>query len=45
MFGFNNDRLFSEEYIVKDYISNTKLEEGEHYYIIFNIITHFNNRM
>ena len=25
--------LFSEEYIVKDYISDTKLEKGEHYYI------------
>ena len=26
-------RLFSEKFTVKDYISNTKLEEGDHYYI------------
>ena len=25
--------FFSEKYTVKDYISNTKLEKGEHYYI------------
>ena len=33
MFGYNNDRLFPEKYTVKDHISNTKLEKGEHYYI------------
>ena len=33
MFGCNNDRLFPEKYIVKDDISNTKLEKGDHYYI------------
>ena len=33
MFGCNNDRLFSEKYTVKDHISNTKLEKGDHYYI------------
>ena len=30
MFGCNNDRLFPEKYKVKDYISNTKLEKGDH---------------
>ena len=34
MFGsINNDSLFPEKYIVKDHISNTKLEKGHHYYI------------
>ena len=33
MFGRNNDRLFPEKYAVKDHISNTKLEKGDHYYI------------
>ena len=33
MFGCNNDRLFPEKYIVKDHISNTKLEKRDHYYI------------
>ena len=33
MFGCNNDRLFPEKYTVKDHISNTKLEKGDHYYI------------
>ena len=33
MFGFNNDRLFPEKYIVKDHISNTNLEKDDHYYI------------
>ena len=33
MFGCKNDCLFSEECAVKDYISNTKLEKGDHYYI------------
>ena len=33
MFGGNNDRLFSEKYTVKDHISNTKNEKGDHYYI------------
>ena len=27
------DRLFPEKYTVKDHISNTKLEKGDHYYI------------
>ena len=31
MFGCNNDRLFSEKFTVKDYISNTKREQGDHY--------------
>ena len=33
MFGCNVDHLFSEKFTVKDYISNTKLEQGDHYYI------------
>ena len=33
MFGCDNDRLFPEKYAVKDHISNTKLEKGDHYYI------------
>ena len=34
VFGCNTyDRLFSNKYTVKDYISNTKLEKGDHYYI------------
>ena len=33
MFGCNNDRLFPEKYTVKDLISKTKLEKGDHYYI------------
>ena len=33
VFGCNNDRLFPEKYIVKDHISNTKLEKGDHYCI------------
>ena len=33
MFGCNDDRLFLEKYTVKDHISNTKLEKGDHYYI------------
>ena len=32
MFGCNNDRLFPEKYTVKDHISNTKLEKGDHYH-------------
>ena len=31
--GCNNDRLFLKKYTVKDHISNTKLEKGDHYYI------------
>ena len=31
--GCNNDRFFPEKYTVKDHISNTKLEKGDHYYI------------
>ena len=31
--GCNNDRLFAEKYTVKDHISNTKLEKGDHCYI------------
>ena len=30
MFGCNNDRLFLEKYPVKDHISTTKLEKGDH---------------
>ena len=33
VFACNNDRLFPEKYTVKDHISNTKLEKGDHYYI------------
>ena len=33
VFGCNNDRLFSEKITVKECISNTKLEKGDHYYI------------
>ena len=33
MFGCNNDHLFPEKNTVKDYISNTKLEKTDHYYI------------
>ena len=33
MFGCNDDRLFPEKYTVKDLISNTKLEKGNHHYI------------
>ena len=33
VFECNNDRLFLEKYTVKDHISNTKLEKGDHYYI------------
>ena len=29
----DNDRLFPEKNTVKDHISNTKLEKGDHYYI------------
>jgi len=29
VFGCNNDRLFSEKFAVKDYISNTELEQGD----------------
>ena len=32
MFRYNNDRLFPETYAVKDHISTTKLEKGDHYY-------------
>ena len=33
MFGCNHDHLFPEKYTVKDHISNTELEKGNHYYI------------
>ena len=33
VFGRYNDRLFSEKFTVKDYISKTKLKKGDHYYI------------
>ena len=33
MFRCNNDHLSPEKYTVKDHISNTKLENGNHYYI------------
>ena len=32
-FDVYNDRPFPEKYTVKDHISNTKLEKGDHYYI------------
>ena len=31
--GCNNDHLFPKKCTVKDHISNTKLEKGDHYYI------------
>ena len=33
MFGCNDDRPSPEKYTVKDHISNTKLEKGDHYNI------------
>ena len=30
---FDDDRPFPKKYTVKDHISNTKLAEGDHYYI------------
>ena len=33
VFEYNNDHLFPEKYTMKDHISNTKLEKGDHYYI------------
>ena len=45
MFGGNNDRLFPEKYTVKDHISNTKLEKGNHYYIqtlYKDLFSHYN---
>ena len=44
-FGCNNDRLCSEKYIVKDHISNTKLEKGDHYSIQTrhkDVFSHYN---
>ena len=32
-FDVYNDRPFPEKYTVKDHISNTKLEKGDHHYI------------
>ena len=32
-FDVYNDRPFPEKYTVKDHISNTKVETGDHYYI------------
>ena len=32
-FDVYNDRPFPEKYTMKDHISNTKLEKGDHYYI------------
>ena len=31
VFGCNSARLFAEKYTVKDHISNTKPEKGDHY--------------
>ena len=33
LFWCNNDRLVPEKYTVKDHISKTNLEKGDHYYI------------
>ena len=33
VFGCYNDRLFPNKYTVNYHISNTKLEEGDHYHI------------
>ena len=46
VFGCNNDRLFPEKYTVKDHISNTKLEKGDHYYIQTrhkDLFSHYNH--
>ena len=45
VFGCNNDRLFLEKYTVKDHISNTKPEKGDHYYIQTrhkDLLSHYN---
>ena len=45
MFGCNNDCLFPEKYTVKDHISNTKQEKGDHYYIQTwhkDLLSHYN---
>ena len=37
--------FFSDKYTVKDYIPNTKLEKGDHYYILTrhkDLFTHYN---
>ena len=37
--------FFSDKYTVKDYISNTKLEKGDHYYILTrhkDLFAHYN---
>ena len=33
VFGCKNHCLFPKKYTVKDPISNTKLEKGDHYYL------------
>ena len=45
MFECNNDGLLPEKYTVKDHISNTKLEKGDHYYIHTrhqDLLSHYN---
>ena len=44
VFGCNNDHLFLEKYTIET-ISNTKLEKGDHYYIITrhkDLFSHYN---
>ena len=44
-FDVYNDHPFPEKYIVKDHISNTKLEKGDHYYIqtwYKDLFSHYN---
>ena len=44
-FDIYNDRPFPEKYTVKDHISNTKQEKGDHYYIQTwhkDLLSHYN---
>ena len=44
-FDVYNDHPFPEKYTVKDHISNTKLEKGDHYYIqtwYKDLFSHYN---
>ena len=45
LFGTFFLKVFSEKYTVKDHISNTKLEKGDHYYIqtqYKDLLSHYN---
>ena len=44
-FDVYNDHPFPKKYTVKDHISNTKLEKGDHYYIqtwYKDLFSHYN---